>query len=122
MLLCKDFTRSPPRGPLGENRYQQQTSDRNDRGRWETRDSDHRDYERSRSPRREGRGRYIDRDREGYQSPRRARSRSRSPYYGAPPNRNVILEGLPLDFTQEDVGCPIPTTLWIIHQVYTTSF
>ena len=68
-----------------------------------------RGYERSGSPRREGRGRYTDRDREDYQSPPRDRSRSRSPFYGAPPNRNVILEGLPMEMTQEDVGRPIPS-------------
>jgi hypothetical protein len=68
-----------------------------------------RGYERSRSPQREGRERYTDRDREDYQSPPRDRSRSRSPFYGAPPNRNVILEGLPMEMTQEDVGHPILT-------------
>lgn len=62
---------------------------------------------RSWSPRRENRGRYTDRDREGYRSPPRERSRSRSPYYGGPPNRNVILEGLPIEMTQEDVGRPV---------------
>jgi len=70
------------------------------------RDRPERQYERSRSPRREGRGRYADRDREGYQSPRE-RSRSRSPYFGGSANRNVILEGLTVDMTQEDVGRPI---------------
>ena len=77
-----------------------------------------RGYERSRSPRREGRGRYTDRDREDYQSPPRDRSRSRSPFYGAPPNRNVILEGLPMEMTQEDVGCPILTPLPISHNQF----
>lgn len=101
----KDFTNSPRRGQSDEIRYSRNSPDRE---RWEIRDTDSREYERSRSPRREGRGRYTDRDRENYVSPRRERSRSRSPYYGAPPNRNVILEGLPLDFTQEDVGRPIP--------------
>jgi hypothetical protein len=62
-------------------------------------------YEHS-SPR-EGRRRYADRDQEGYESPP-PRSRSRSPYYGGPPNCTVILEGLPLRMTQEDVGRPIP--------------
>ncbi|RKF71786.1 putative RNA-binding protein C57A7.13 [Golovinomyces cichoracearum] len=96
----KDFTNSPRRGQPDEVRYSRNSPDRE---RWEIRDTDSREYERSRSPRREGRGRYTDRDRENYVSPRRERSRSRSPYYGAPPNRNVILEGLPLDFTQEDI-------------------
>ncbi|TVY23135.1 putative RNA-binding protein [Lachnellula hyalina] len=93
----KDNTRTPPRGPAGErmnesDRYQRDERDGNGHGR-----------ERSRSPRWEGRGRYTDRDREGYRSPPRNRSRSRSPYFGGPPNRNVILEGLPTDMTQEDI-------------------
>ncbi|OBT79315.1 hypothetical protein VF21_01863 [Pseudogymnoascus sp. 05NY08] len=56
-----------------------------------------------RSPRREGRGRYTDRDREGYRSPRRdySRSRSREPY-GGPPSRTLIMDGLPVEMTQED--------------------
>lgn len=64
---------------------------------------------RSRSPRRESR-RYNDRDREDYQSPPRhhSRNRDRSPHYGGPPNRTIILEGLPLNMTQEDVGHPCP--------------
>jgi len=105
--MSKDIQRTPPQGPAGDWTH---NSAHPERGRWED-GNDHdreRRYDRSRSPRREGRGRYTDRDREGYQSPR-ARSRSRSPYYGAPPNRNVILEGLPIDMTQEDVGRPIPT-------------
>ncbi|KAG9243575.1 hypothetical protein BJ878DRAFT_535134 [Calycina marina] len=61
-------------------------------------------HERSQSPRREGQGRYRDRDQEGYSSPRRrSRTRSRSPYFGAPPNRTVILEALPINMTQEDI-------------------
>ncbi|SZF05266.1 unnamed protein product [Blumeria hordei] len=93
----KDFVRSPPRGPAVAGRYQLPP---HDRGRREARNGDSREFERSRSPRRDAR--YTDRDREDYQSPQRDGSRSRSPYFGAPPNRNVILEGLPLDFTQED--------------------
>lgn len=53
---------------------------------------------------------YRDRDREGYRSPSynsRSRSRSprrhKSPGYGGPPSREVILEGLPLDMIEEDV-------------------
>jgi RNA-binding protein 5/10 len=77
-----------------------------------------------RRPRREVRGRYNDRDREGYRSPpygetssrswsrsrsqSRSRSRSRSPHYGAPPSRTIILEGIPINMTQEDVGYPSP--------------
>lgn len=80
-------------------------------------------YPRSGSPpSRENRGTYRDRDREAYRSPsydsrsrsrsRRPRSRSRSqqrdrsPYYGGPASREVILEGLILDMVEEDVGLP----------------
>ncbi|KAG9230866.1 hypothetical protein BJ875DRAFT_471033 [Amylocarpus encephaloides] len=77
--------------------YDENYSDSRDEHRYD------RDRGRSRSPRREGRGRYTDRDKEGYRSPRRDRSRSRSPYFGGTPNRNVILEGLPAHFTQEDI-------------------
>ena len=73
-------------------------------------------YRRGRSSPPQGRtGGYRDRDHEGYRSPRydsRSRSRSprrdRSPYYGGPPSREVILEALPLEMTEEDV--PTPTT------------
>lgn len=54
---------------------------------------------------------YVDRDREGYRSPdydSRSRShsprRDRSPYYGGPPSREVIMEGLPQEMTEDDVG------------------
>ncbi|KAH8599262.1 hypothetical protein B0O99DRAFT_504527 [Bisporella sp. PMI_857] len=93
----KDNRRTPPRGPAGE--WDVETAfQRGDR----YNDNHEHEYSRSRSPRREGRGRYTDRDQEGYESPRN-RSRSRSPYYGAAPNRTVILEGLPMDMTQEDI-------------------
>ncbi|KAI4204202.1 MAG: hypothetical protein LQ350_001393 [Teloschistes chrysophthalmus] len=70
--------------------------------------------DRPRSPDARRRG-YVDRDREGYQSPvyngrsvSRSRSRSpqrrdRSPYFGGPPSREVIMEGIPLDISEEDV-------------------
>ena len=101
ILDIEDTQRSPPRGPA--------THLRKDR---HNNHHEH-EYERSRSPRRDGRGRYTDRDQEGYESPR-DRSRSRSPYFGAPPNRTVILEGLPLSMTQEDVRNPIPKFLRLI--------
>jgi hypothetical protein len=59
---------------------------------------------------------YSDRDREGYRSPRRSsRSRSnsrggerdRSPWHGAP-SRDIIMEGLPVDLLEQDVGFPPP--------------
>ncbi|PVH74065.1 hypothetical protein DL98DRAFT_594475 [Cadophora sp. DSE1049] len=107
----KDDSRTPPRGSGPDRAFNSASNERHYR---EDRvDSYDRGYDRSRSPR--GRARYTDRDREGYQSPRRERSRSRSPYFGAPPNRNVILEGLPFDWTQEDVGRPISTLLRILN-------
>lgn len=81
-------------------------------------------YRRGRSPSPRGQGRrgYLDRDREDYRSPpygSRSRSRSlsrsprrgRSPYYGGPPSREVILEGLPLDMVEDDVGHHLPTLI-----------
>jgi hypothetical protein len=56
---------------------------------------------------------YLDRDREGYRSPRRrSRSNSRSgereqsPWHGGVPSRDVIMEGLPEDLLEQDVGFP----------------
>src|SRR6187402_1924601 len=98
--MSQDNPRTPPRGPAVERTYTSENADRRFR---EDRVESSRDrgYDRSRSPRRENRGSYTDRDREGYQSPRRERNRSRSPYFGGPPNRNVILEGIPFEWTQE---------------------
>ncbi|CZR58454.1 related to RNA binding motif protein [Phialocephala subalpina] len=99
----QDYSRSPPRGPAGERPVygERYVEDR------------HHNYDRrrSRSPRREGRGRYTDRDKEDYRSPSRDRSRSHSPYFGGPPNRNVILEGIPLEWTQEDQELAIVAVL-----------
>ena len=65
---------------------------------------------------------YRDRDREGYQSPgydSRSRSRSprrdRSPYFGGPPSREVMMDGLPVDLVEEDVGHHPPRTSPYIH-------
>lgn len=78
-------------------------------------------YRRGRSPSPRGRnGGYRDRDREGYRSSgydSRSRSpsprRDKVPYYGGPPSREVILEGLPLEMTEEDV--PTPTNPFTAH-------
>lgn len=75
------------------------------------------DYRRGRSPSPRGAGRrdYRDRDREGFIShgrDSRSRSRSprrdRSPFFGGPASREVILEGLPLDMVEDDVGHHLP--------------
>ena len=65
------------------------------------------DYRRrdSRSPPRRGRQQYKDRDREGYRSG--SHSRSRSPRRGQPhignESREVMMEGFPVDMTEDDV-------------------
>lgn len=89
----------------------------------ELRNYDGRRYQRSPSPRRhEGRN-YKDRDREDYRSPDRGqpsgdsspRRRDRSPFVGGTtagaPSREVILEGLPLDITENDVRHTFPSRL-----------
>lgn len=111
-------------------------STRSDKGRGLARDDEpqHSHYRRDRSPvLREGlRQSHRDRDREDYRSssyPSRSRSRSsnergvrnnsrsrsrqrdRSPYYGGPPSREVILDGLKADAVEEDVGPPHPDTV-----------
>lgn len=111
--MSQDNSRSPQRGPASGRPYDSEYSERayrDERNQYDNRYERGYGRDRSRSPRRENRGRYTDRDREGYRSPVRGRSRSHSPYHGAPPNRTIIFEGLPLDMTQEDVGRPIPTT------------
>lgn len=50
--------------------------------------------------------RYNDRDREDYRSPQH--DRSRSPEHSNPPNKTVVLEGLPVTATKEDVRNPSP--------------
>ncbi|KAI9784494.1 MAG: hypothetical protein M1816_000814 [Peltula sp. TS41687] len=85
---------------------------RRDRDFARERDYDERD--RSLSPRRKRRGRYRDWDQEDHLSRdysrsrsgsrSRVRRRSRSPYYGGPASRDVILEGLPVEMESDDVG------------------
>ena len=52
-----------------------------------------------------GTGKAIDsRSRSRPRSPRR----DRSPFFGGPASREVILEGLPLDMVEDDVGHHLP--------------
>ncbi|KAI9709377.1 MAG: hypothetical protein M1812_007713 [Candelaria pacifica] len=108
-----DLSRRPPYGPSGEISIKGAASQRE----WDLRrDRDNfreREDYRSQSPRRNNRDTYRDRDREDYRSPgyddrsrsqSPARRRGRSPEYAGPPSREIILEGLPLDMTQDDVG------------------
>ena len=121
-LYCKDSRRSPPRGPANRRRDYSRDRDR-DRSRPRYRSRDRDDYRRrpSRSPPpRRGRPVYRDRDREGYRSPEydsRSRSRSRSrnrsyrpsrPSYG-PESREVMMDGLPVEMVEEDVGQLLPS-------------
>ena len=116
LTLWKDMSRSPPHGPAANNGRNDHRNDGDwDRGsRQYDRGYTHRDRS-SPSPRR-GRGWYRDRDREDYQSPSydsRSRSRSsreeRPRRYAAPPNKEIMMEGLAIDMTEEDVRSSLPT-------------
>lgn len=118
--MFKDLSRNPHRSPAADRMNASSPPE----GQWHQNDviyvNPHDQPDAPRRPRAEGRGRYNDRDREGYRSPQyrgsrsrswsrsRSRSQSRSPYYGAPPSRTIILEGIPMNMTQEDVGYPFP--------------
>ncbi|KAL2831106.1 hypothetical protein BDW59DRAFT_6921 [Aspergillus cavernicola] len=92
---------SPPRGPAANRRP-------DSRSQYRSRDRD--DF-----PRRP-RHSYRDRDREDYHSRSRSRShsysRSRSPRRGRPhygqESREVMMDGLPVDMVEEDVGPSLP--------------
>ncbi|KAF7877409.1 hypothetical protein EAF04_001086 [Stromatinia cepivora] len=110
----KDNSRSPPRGHAPGRPYDSEYPERayrDERNQYDNRYKLRYDREILSSPRREKRGRYTDRDREGYRSPVRGRSRSRSPHHGAPLNRTIIFEGLPLDMTQEDISKELQNSL-----------
>jgi hypothetical protein len=122
--LSRAFHQGPPSYRSYDNRYDRdwdRGQDRQyDRGSGSRRGS-------SPSPRR-GRRTYRDRDHEGYRSPgydspsrsySRSRSRSRSRYsredrrrwFAAPPNKEIMLEGLAPDMTEEDVRSSFPSSL-----------
>jgi hypothetical protein len=101
--------RSPPRAPAAMDHSHHRWALHN-------RDAHYRDRDRSVSP---PRRQYLDRDREGYRSPRRRsrsnsrsgeREREQSPWRGVVPSRDVIMEGLPMDLLEQDVGFPHPLT------------
>ena len=112
----KAISRSPPRAPaVRDTTYNYNTHERD----WEA----SRQYDRSYAPRprsspspRRGRGPYRDRDREGYRSssysPSRSRSRGsreeRPRRYIAPPNKEIMMEGLSADMSEEDVRSSLP--------------
>lgn len=117
ILRLKDLRRSPPRGPAADRR-RDYSGDLDSRPRYRSRDRD--DYRRrpSRSPPpRRGRPVYRDRDREGYRSPEydsrsRSYSRNRSHRQGRQPygqeSREVMMDGLPVEMVEEDVGQLLP--------------
>ncbi|KAI9821495.1 MAG: hypothetical protein M1832_003343 [Thelocarpon impressellum] len=100
-------SRTPPRGPAPGSIHPDAGRD------WDARRGHGRDDRRrgrSLSPQQRA---YRDRDREGYRSPTRddgtrsgsrPRHRSRSPYYGGVPSRDVIMEGLPVDLKEDDIS------------------
>lgn len=99
--MYKDRSRSPPRRPA--DRRHDYPGERDASSHYENRDRD--DYH-HRSPVRRGRQGYRDRDREGYRSP--DHSRSRSPRRGksgfGPESREIMMEGFPVDMTEDDVS------------------
>ncbi|OKO97297.1 hypothetical protein PENSUB_10091 [Penicillium subrubescens] len=92
---------SPPTRPAADRRHEY--SRERDAGQ-QYEDWDRDDY-RHRSPPRRGRQGYRDRDLEGYKSP--DYSRSRSPRRGqsgfGPESREIMLEGFPVDMTEDDI-------------------
>lgn len=111
----KDISRSPPRGPatkVGRNGNHHGW----DRSRDRQYDRGYGNRPRSSPSPRRGRGSYRDRDREGYKSSSysRSRSRSRSSHeerpqrIAAPPNKEIMMEGLATDMTEEDVRSFLP--------------
>ncbi|KAL4906771.1 hypothetical protein BDW74DRAFT_166921 [Aspergillus multicolor] len=108
--------RTPPRGPAADRRHDYPRDASDSRPQYQGRDRD--DFRRrSRSPPRRPRHGYRDRDREDYRSRSRSRSyspsRSRSPrrgrsHYGQG-SREVMMDGIPVDMVEEDVGQLLPS-------------
>ncbi|KAL2807688.1 hypothetical protein BJX63DRAFT_411528 [Aspergillus granulosus] len=105
-----DQSRTPPRGPALDRRHEYPRDHSDSRSRYRSRDHDEFRRRSSRSPPRRPRGGYRDRDREGYRSRSRSRSYSRSrsprrdrPHYGQE-SREVMMDGLPVDMTEEDIS------------------
>ncbi|KAI3154193.1 hypothetical protein CBS147325_1285 [Penicillium roqueforti] len=99
--------RSPPRRLAADSRLEYPRDRESGQGyRGHDRDDNRRRTSRS-SPHR-GRNAYKDRDREGYRSASGNRSRSRSPRRGQPNmgqvSREVMMDGLPVDMTEEDIA------------------
>ncbi|KAI9833288.1 MAG: hypothetical protein M1819_003682 [Sarea resinae] len=111
----QDTRTSPPRGPAADRERLDIAAAREwDRPPNRTVSHERSNYRRDgpKSTGRRPRNAYRDRDREGYRSPSdgsRSRSRStdrrrgRSPQFGGPPSRDIILEGLPVEMTEDDL-------------------
>lgn len=106
--MNKDRARSPPRRLAADSRLEY-PRDRESGQAYRGHDRD--DYRRrtSRSSPNRGRDTYKDRDREGYRSASDNRSRTRSPRRGqshmGQMSREVMMDGLPIDMTEEHVSC-----------------
>ena len=129
MVSWEDASRTPPRGPAADGRYDNRYNDRDwDRRRDASYGRDEYRFRRSPSPLR-GRGPYTDRDRQGYLSPSndsRTRSRSGSTSsrggqqqsLGGQPTKEIMMDGLSPQFSEDDVRHllstpthnPIPST------------
>jgi hypothetical protein len=126
----KDMPRTLQRGHEGTRHYENRYDEDWNHDRGQEYDRDHDDRGRfSRSPQ-GARGAYLDRDREGYRSPgydsrsrsrsqgRRSRDERRRRVDSPPPNKEIMLEGLASDMTEEDVRSypsplPHPVHRWI---------
>lgn len=110
-------SRTPPRRPAADRRRDYPRDHSDSRSRYRSRDLDEPRRRSSRSTPRRPRHGYRDRDREGYRSRSRSRSysrsRSRSPRRGRPhygqESREVMMDGLPVDMAEEDVGQLLPS-------------
>lgn len=106
-LMNKDRARSPPRRVAADSRVEYPRDRESGQG---YRSNDRDDYRRrtSNSSPHRGRNTYKDRDREGYRSASGNRSRTRSPRRGQPHmgqvSREVMMDGLPVDMTEEHVS------------------
>jgi hypothetical protein len=101
----KERSRSPPRRPAADRRREYSRDPEFGQGyRGHGRDDYHR--RNSRSPNRRGRQTYRDRDREGYRSGSHSRSRSPRPGQSSigQESREVMLDGFPVDMTEDDVS------------------
>ncbi|KAJ5780397.1 hypothetical protein N7457_005557 [Penicillium paradoxum] len=112
----RERVHSPHRRPAADGRLQYSRDRESGQG---YRGHDRGDYRQRNSRSSPGRGRntYRDRDREGYRSGSHSRSRSRSPRRGpshlGQVSREVMMEGLPVDMTEEHISVELNTAYHI---------